>query len=303
MNGNRIITVILYLIAIGIICGIIIYRYNSSKYKKLNETLRQNQYQAKLDVIKERDKQITIYEAMIENNRKEAKVRVTGKMRDQDLNEYNTVKIGNQEWMAENMRATHDRYGNPIELGESDEKDTGAPYRFNALGGPLGSSTDLKRNGYLYNWEAAMNICPNGWHLPTDEEWKQLEEYVSSQSKYVCGKDKKNIAKALADTIGWPNKTEIIAEKYRYYLRSSGSIGSLSTQFGSIADYPKANNGTGFSACPAMHEKFGECRAFFWSATENENMAYSRTLYESQADLGRSTYEKYFGLSVRCIKD
>jgi hypothetical protein len=86
---------------------------------------------------------------------------------DADGNIYRIVEIGDQTWMQENLRVTHAPDGNDI-LG----------YAY------ISNPDSLKKYGRLYTWDVAMNgskeegtqgICPDGWHLPSDEEWKQLE--------------------------------------------------------------------------------------------------------------------------------
>ena len=92
-------------------------------------------------------------------------------MTDADGNKYSTIVIGNQCWTAENMRATHDRFGDFVIVGNRESEYF--PYRYI----PNESETLVYELGYLYNWPAALKICPNGWHLPKDDEWLQLRSY------------------------------------------------------------------------------------------------------------------------------
>ena len=87
-----------------------------------------------------------------------------GKMRDYDGNVYNTVQIGSQCWMAENMRTRYDRKGTKL-------KD---------IYPPNGDEKNVARYGYLYDWWTAKTICPKGWHLPNDKEWQQLIDGCSN---------------------------------------------------------------------------------------------------------------------------
>ena len=128
---------------------------------------------------------------------------------DIDGNEYKTVKLGNQVWMAENLRTTRYADGTPIPLGTEASLDVA--YRYY----PNYNRANVSKYGYLYNWAAVMNgsasseanpsgvqgICPDGWHVPSDAEWTELTNYVSSQSQYVCGDDTNYIAKALASEV------------------------------------------------------------------------------------------------------
>ena len=128
---------------------------------------------------------------------------------------------------------------------------------------------------------------PDGWHVPSDAEWTELENYVSSQSQYVCGGDEDNIAKALASEEGWDSSTNNCA----------------------VSNNPSANNATGFSARPAGfynddYNNFGY-NANFWSATQyNSDTAYNRHLYFFYATVGRYYYDKNNnGYSVRCVRN
>ena len=213
---------------------------------------------------------------------------------DIDGNVYNTVRIGNQCWMKENLRTTHYADNTAIPADSTFISYTG-PYHY----APNNDESNVETYGYLYNWAAVMHgaasstanpsgvqgICPTGWHVPSDAEWTLLTDYVSSQSQYVCGNDNTNIAKALASTMGWNSSIEICA----------------------VGDMPSGNNATGFSALPAGDYSgsysFGG-PANFWSATENYDYeAWSRSLLYDFADVYRSYDFKWFGLSVRCVRD
>ena len=217
---------------------------------------------------------------------------LNGTVTDIDGNVYKTVKLGNQVWMRENLRTTRYANGTTIPLGTSTSSTTA--YRYY----PNGNSANVTDYGYLYNWPAVMNgslsssanpsgvqgICPDGWHVPSDAEWTELENYVSSQSQYVCGSDEDNIAKALASEVGWNNCTYNCA----------------------VCDNPSTNNATGFSARPAGHyvgnyDYFGDL-ARFWSATQyNSDGAYSRALGNTY--VGRNGRGKVSGYSVRCVRN
>ena len=213
---------------------------------------------------------------------------------DIDGNTYNTVQIGTQCWMKENLRTTKYADNTPIEQGSTASETT--PYWYY----PGNSSSNKTTYGLLYNWPAVMNgatssdanpsgvqgVCPTGWHVPSDAEFTQLTEYVSSQSQYVCGSDNDYIAKALAGTTGWSTHTGTCC----------------------VGNTPSQNNSTGFSALPAgyyngSYLNFG-VTAIFWSATENASSdAWHRNLNAAGALVGRSSLNKTNGFSVRCVKD
>ena len=213
---------------------------------------------------------------------------------DYDGNTYNTVLLGEQCWMKENLRTTHYANGVSIPLGTSGNSTTA--YRYY----PDNNSYNVSIYGYLYNWPAVMHgtasstnnpsgvqgICPVGWHVPSDAEWTQLENYVSSQCPFVCVNNISYIAKALASTTGW--------------------ISNTNTNSCAVGNNPNANNSTGFSALPAAGINGGNLgyETSFWSATESaSNNAHVRFLWYGYADVEGLTPYKDAGNSVRCLKD
>lgn len=213
---------------------------------------------------------------------------------DIDGNVYNTVLIGTQCWMKENLRTT--KYADSTTIAQGSSTSTTMGYWYY----PDYNSSNMSTYGLLYNWKAVMRnsssssgnpsgvqgICPNGWHVPSDAEWTQLTNYVSSQSAYVCGNDNTYIASALAGTVGWNSSTITCA------------VGNT------LAD----NNATGFSALPAgfyigSYSNFGT-NAYFWSATmSNSNYSFYRLLSYYDATVYRYSNYKYYGFSVRCVRD
>ena len=221
-------------------------------------------------------------------------------MKDYDGNVYNTVQIGTQCWMKENLKTTHFSNGTAIALGSSTS--TPVAYRYY----PNNDSNRVAAYGYLYNWKAVMNgssssvyipsgiqgVCPPGWHVPSDAEWTLLTDYVKSVSAYKCNTNANYIAKALASTTGWNSNTSTCA----------------------VGNTPSNNNSTGFTAVPAG--AFGSSggysalgnSTYFWSATQYYNgtstaNAYLRHLSYNNVNVGSNEYSKSCGLSVRCLRD
>ena len=214
---------------------------------------------------------------------------------DIDSNVYNTVQIGTQCWMRENLRTTH--YADNTPIGQGSTTSTTVAYWYY----PDNNSSNKATYGLLYNWKAVMRnssssnanpsgiqgICPTGWHVPSDAEWTQLTDYVSSQSQYVCGSTSTYIAKSLASTTGGA---------------------STSTNTCAVGNIPSSNNATGFSALPAGHyadnyDSFG-ANAWFWSSTEgNSTQAYARALYYYRAYVRRYDDCENHAFSVRCLRD
>ncbi len=119
----------------------------------------------------------------------------TDTVADYDGNTYKTIKIGKQWWMAENLKVTHYDDGTAISLVTSDtawaslgNNSTDKAYCYHSNN----ENGEKDTYGALYTWAAAMNgagsssanpsgtqgVCPTGWHLPSDKEWKQLEMYL-----------------------------------------------------------------------------------------------------------------------------
>ena len=220
---------------------------------------------------------------------------VAATVTDVDGNMYNTVQIGNQCWMKENLRTTHYAGSTEIPLGSSATHHDYAAQRYY----PNNNAELVGTYGYLYNWAAVMNgassstanpsgvqgICPNGWHVPSDAEWTQLTDYVSIHSAYLCNNDMSNIGKALAATTGWNSYTSTCT----------------------IGNNPSTNNSTGFSALPAglsLSINFGNV-ADFWTATEETDNYHAciRVLRYDAGTMSKYTYYKNYGFSVRCLRD
>jgi uncharacterized protein (TIGR02145 family) len=214
---------------------------------------------------------------------------------DPDGKNYSMVNIGRQTWMAENL--AYLPQVSPSDTGS----DTQKHYYVNEYEGTnivaAKATPNYSAYGVLYNWPAAMigasssnsvpsgvqGICPSGWHLPSEAEWKILENY-------------------LGMTVADLNKTG-----WRY----SGTVGrKLKSTSGWYRD-GNGNNYSGFNAVPGGGRYFDggflglDRSAYFWSSTENGSpYAYSRSLGFS-ADAVYRTINDYHrvGLSVRCVKD
>lgn len=215
---------------------------------------------------------------------------------DVDGNIYNTVKIGGQCWMKENLRTT--KYADETSIPISPDTSTMIAYRYY----PNNDSSNVNTYGYLYNWPAVMHgatssatnpsnvqgICPTGWHVPSNAEWTQLTNYMKRQDMYVCGISDLNIAKALVATTGWGTSNNTCA----------------------VGNNQADNDASGFSALPAgiyssngNYYNFGN-RTNFWSATRyGSTYAYGRYLYYSYSYVYQGDYHKSNGYSVRCLRD
>ena len=219
---------------------------------------------------------------------------------DIDGNHYDAVQIGNQVWMAENLRTTKYADGTTIPMGSTYSYTD--PYRYAPGSGQSNEENmdNVSRYGYLYNWPAVMHgasssesnpsgvqgICPNGWHVPSDAEWTQLTNYMKTQPAYMASGNADHLAKALSATWGWNSTSATDAP----------------------GNNPSTNNATGFSALPAgyydgIYGCFG-VGPYFWSATEDNGIgAYYRYLGYDNAGVGGDNGGKSYGFSVRCVRD
>lgn len=193
---------------------------------------------------------------------------------DFDGNKYLTVNLGSQQWMSENLRATHYQNGDPLEL-VSDHSlwpnlKSGAYCDYN------NDSSEIDKFGRLYNWYIIMDeheICPVGWHVPTDSDWLQLEEFLGDK-KTAGGKLKES------GTENWKAPNLKATNEYRFGALPAG----FRHQSGNY--YLKGKN-----AC-------------FWTSTETDSTsAWYRDLDSDDAEIGKLNNFKSSGLSIRCVRD
>ena len=202
-----------------------------------------------------------------------------GTMTDQEGNTYKTIVIGTQEWMAENLNTSIYRNGDaiPTNLDNAAWQNTtsGAWAYYN------NDASYACPYGKLYNWFAcadARELCPLGWHVPSDAEWTVLTDYLGGE----------NIA-------GGKMKT----------------TGTLEVAIGLWYDpNTEANNSSGFSGAPGgVRDDLGEYFGIgndgsWWSSSEvAPNGAWLRYLHNYLGSAGRGIYFKRVGFSVRCLRD
>ncbi|MCK5149268.1 Ig-like domain-containing protein [bacterium] len=212
---------------------------------------------------------------------------VTGTVTDIDGNVYRTVKIGNQWWMAENLKVTHYRNGHEIPTVTDDTN--WLNLRISACCAYNNDERYVTTYGRLYNWYAvddSRNIAPEGWHVPTDEDWKELEIHLG-------------MSQSDADSLKW--RGTIVGGK----LKEMGITHWHTPNEG-------ATNESGFSALPggyrlgysgSFHDLGG--RAIFWTSTEHSNnYTWRRCLEYDNSGIYRG-YNGYkrSGYSVRLIRD
>jgi uncharacterized protein (TIGR02145 family) len=222
--------------------------------------------------------------------------------RDADGNNYATVKIGAQTWMAENLRSTKYRNGNQIPL-ITDKISWGYLIAYGTRPGFCWLYDDIankNRYGGLYNWYAisTSEISPTGWHVPTDAEWTLFENYLIANG-YNFDKTITNnkIAKSIATSDGYWN-----------------SYDQISTWIGIIPNDPNKNNKSGFSALPCRYRSsdgnfisaiLDSQETNWWSTStgDYDGVAWSRSISNNSQGTQRVAREKNYGYGIRCIKD
>jgi uncharacterized protein (TIGR02145 family) len=203
----------------------------------------------------------------------------TGTVTDVDGNVYRTIKIGTQWWMAENLRVTKYRDGSKINVIVADAKEEWKTDTAGAYTEQL----------FLYNWYAVnnvKNIAPAGWHIPSDDEWKELERQLGMTS-------------VEADKTGWRGTHE--GEK----LMKENEKVTYWTTYGDV--WP--TNTSGFSALPdgcrffdgSNGDGVAKQTGFWWSSTKQGNEAWYRYLDYKNKNVFRYHGPKTYGFSVRCV--
>lgn len=207
---------------------------------------------------------------------------------DIDGNVYQTVKIGSQTWMKENLAVIHYRNGDPVLNIINDSlwvtSDSGAYCNFN------NDESYIKTYGRLYNWYAVNDtrmLSPAGWHIPTDEEWKQLEIFLG-------------LTHEQADSIDCFRGTTEGGK-----MKEPGNLHWRDPNSG-------ATNSSGFSSLPGGARyvdsfTYFTFYGFWWTATKtNFNQSIYRALSYNESRIGRNYYgpdNRALGLSIRCVKD
>jgi uncharacterized protein (TIGR02145 family) len=216
---------------------------------------------------------------------------------DIDGNVYYTVNIGDQTWMADNLKVIH--YPERSQIQKVEDRVTW--FNFALDDQAYCWYDNITANGFtygaLYTWPAAMHgsegsntnpsavqgVCPDGWHLPSDNEWKQLEMFLGMSQEEADGKD-------------WRGTTE------------GGKMKHEGTNYWNSPN-TGASNESGFNALPGgwrhgdgFFKNFG-ISTRFWSSSKTGDFAWIRGLDNNSSNVYRNFSGLYEGHSVRCIKD
>ncbi len=201
---------------------------------------------------------------------------------DVDGNEYGTIIVGGQVWMAENLKVTHYRNGDTLKYAPDSiawTEGTAGEYCFYD-----NDSSYIDTFGYLYNWYVVNDgrgLAPEGWHVARDEDWKHLEKALGMSS-------------AEADTIGWrgTNQGSKLKSTYRWNANGNGT------------------DDVNFTALPGGYISNGAfdhlgIDASFWTSDEvsEYNTGIYRDMYSDRNTIRRYSCDKNLGMSIRCVKD
>ena len=204
-----------------------------------------------------------------------------------DSKSYTTVQIGTQCWMKENLNIgvmINSTSGGTDNDGEQTNNSIIEKYCYS------NNTSNCDTYGGLYQWNEMMQyvttagtqgICPNGWHIPTDDEWKTMEMHLG-------------MTQAQADDISLRGTDE--GEKMKstsgWYNNGNGT------------------NSSGFTALPGGYRHgngsfhYLGSNGYWWSSTEGSGSnAWNRNLYYDNDRVSRSNYSKAYGFSVRCLKN
>lgn len=211
-------------------------------------------------------------------------------VKDIEGNIYPVIKIGSQVWMSENLRTSIYNNGDSIRTTSPSTLDITTENAPRYQWVYIDNESNLETYGRLYTWYAATdkrNICPAGWHLPSDAEWTTLTDYLTNNG-YGYKDSKSEISKSMASTSGW----------------------TTNTIEGNAGNNQMSNNSSGFSAFPGGY-RYGigsfnglGSYSYWWSTTEvYSTAAWYRNLSDQRNDIFRENSNKQNGLSIRCLKD
>jgi uncharacterized protein (TIGR02145 family) len=210
-----------------------------------------------------------------------ARVIETSTVTDVDGNVYRTVKIGNQWWMAENLEVT--RFNDSSLVTFISVNSLNSDWQNSAEA----SYTSLNdgQHGYLYNFSVVVdtkNIAPEGWHVPTDEDWKILEREIG-------------LSVEETQLLGWRGTTEAEKLTALYSEDWPGSVLIGTDEFGFNAKP---------GGCRVFNgESYNDGMAFWWTASTNGNEGWYRYIDANQTRIFRQHTYKGYGMSIRCVKN
>jgi uncharacterized protein (TIGR02145 family) len=199
----------------------------------------------------------------------------TGTVTDVDGNTYNTIDIGTQTWFQQNLRVT--KYADGSSIPYVTDPTTQASLTTGAYWNDDGGSGTYGRSYNWYTTTDTRGLCPNGWHIPTDNDWMILETSLGMTSAELSLYG----VRGVAQNIGGNMKLTTI-----WQTPNTG-----------------ATNSSGFSGIPFSITSDGNYFSVMWSATETATGGISRSLFSSTAGIDRENQYKYWGQQCRCVKN
>ena len=213
-------------------------------------------------------------------------ITLTNTVTDYDGNVYHIVKIGDQEWLLENLKVTHFRNGDAIP--QETDNATWADLTTAAYCMYDNSTTYGQAYGYLYNWYAVSDtrgLAPEGWHIPSDEEWKELEMALG-------------MSQAEADAVGWRGTDQggQLKEAGTTHWANPNTAATNTSGFTALGGGRRSGS-TGYFTSIGNY-------AFFWTSTEYDaDNTWTRWLAHDTSQIDRTGYPLKGGYTVRCVRD
>jgi uncharacterized protein (TIGR02145 family) len=210
----------------------------------------------------------------------------SGSITDQDGNVYTSVIIGTQTWIDENLKTTKYNNGDiigtttPATLDISNEITPKYQWAYN------GDESSVASYGRLYTWYAVTDsrgVCPTGWHVPADAEWKTLEIYLG-------------LTQAQADGTDWRGTDQGTQLKSTTRWGNNGN-GTNSSGFNAVGCGSRDN----VTSDPFHYVTFW---GHWWTTTQTDaTSAWAHSVSSNFSGIYRYNWSKGYGFSVRCIKD
>lgn len=216
---------------------------------------------------------------------------------DIDGNTYKTVFIGDQEWMAENLRTTHYRNGTPIDYKTKQPKHSSEK---NNIGQYAWLNHDISNKniyGALYNWHAANNpngLCPHGWRVPGKDDWNQLFDYIVDRYDEITEDNFSNFLKSCRQ-INSPLGGSCDTSVHPRFESNNTHYGNDFLNFSALPGGRFYGDG-GFS-----NHGYNGC---YWTSSHSSFYPYGLfiTSYLGRIVVGSDHLYEY-GYSIRCIKN
>lgn len=229
---------------------------------------------------------------------------ITGTVTDIDGNEYKTVTIGGKEWMAENLRTTKYNDGTEIPSGLSDndwaETSEGA-YAVHPHADVEGIDSEAEMAdayGKAYNWYAvvdAKDLCPEGWHVPSEYEWTQFTDYLLDDYDDITSSNLGNKLKSCRQD-GSPLGGECDTREHPRWNGHGTHYGTDDFGFSALPAGIREDNG-------AFADNIGFFAAWWTATGVGEEYAFVRSVIHDSGSFSDGGTEREAGLSIRCVRD